>query len=195
MVYGAQTGNHEVLLTFDDGPHTINTPKLLDTLKQAGILATFFVVGKNLENSHGKELIQRAAAEGHQIGNHSYSHPDLTKLPVEKVRDEISHTDQLIGSANKGLKILRPPYGAHNSTVDQVAHDLGYKLVFWNVDSLDWHPKYKDGPWVEHAMEQIEVREHCVVLAHDIHATTVAKVDSLIADIRQLPNSHFIQYA
>ncbi len=183
-----------VLLTFDDGPHPVNTTKLLDDLKQAGILATFFVVGKNLESPEGKALIQRAAAEGHQIGNHSYSHPYLSELKEEEIREEILKTEKLIGSLDKGIKILRPPYGNHNALVDRVAQELGYRLVFWNVDSLDWQPSCEHR-WVEHTMEEIAIRDQSVVLAHDIHANTVAGVESLIARIRELPGGRFIQYS
>ena len=187
--------NRTVSLTFDDGPHPVNTPKLLDELKAAGIRATFFVVGKNLETSAGKALVTRAIAEGHQVGNHTYSHADLTKLTEDQIRAEITKTEALIGPAIGQHKLLRPPYGAHNSLVDKVVRELGYTIVLWNIDTLDWHPNYRQGPWVGHAMEQIEHREHCVVLNHDIHATTVAKIDDLIGQIRNLPNTQFVQYS
>lgn len=188
------TRKQRVHLTFDDGPDPINTPQLLDELKQSGILATFFVVGKKLETSLGQELIHRAAAEGHQIGNHTYSHPHMTELAEDRIREEISRTEQLIGDANKGVKILRPPYGEHNALVDEVARELGYRLVLWNVDSGDWDPKYQDC-WVDHAMEQIATQRESVVLAHDSQTTTVAKVGTLIANIRELSDSSFIEYS
>jgi len=181
-------------LTFDDGPHPINTPELLEELKQAGILATFFVVGRNLETQQGRELILRAASEGHQIGNHTYSHPHLTELNEFQIREEILRTEKLIGDASKGVRLFRPPHGEHNSLVDRVAQELGYRSVFWNVDTLDWHPRY-EGRWVEHAMEQILNQQESIVLAHDRIATTVAKVGSLIANIRKLSGSRFVQYS
>jgi len=181
-------------LTFDDGPHPTNTPKLLEELKHAGIQATFFLMGMHLETSLGQELIHRAAAEGHQIGNHTYSHPRLTELTENQIRQEILKTEQLIGDVNKGVKILRPPYGAHNSLVDQVAQELGYRLLLWNVNTNDWDPKYQDR-WVEYAMKQIVTQEQSVVLAHDIHPTTVTRVGALIAQIHKLRGSSFIQYS
>ena len=180
-------------LTFDDGPHPVNTPKLLDELKQAGILATFFVLGKNL-NALGQEIIQRAASEGHQIGNHTYSHPHLTESTEDQIREEISRTEQLIGDANRGVKLFRPPYGEHNRLVDQVARELGYSMVLWNVDSRDWDPGYQDS-WVEHALEQIVAQEESIMLAHDNQTTTVTKVGAFIARFRELSNSGFIQYS
>jgi peptidoglycan/xylan/chitin deacetylase (PgdA/CDA1 family) len=186
-----------ILLTFDDGPHPINTPKLLDELKRTGIRATFFVIGKKLETSRGRDLIERAAAEGHQIGNHTYSHPHLTELTADQIREEILRTEELIGDVGKGVKILRPPYGAHNSLVHRVAQQLGYRLVLWNVDSRDWHPNYNSqGRWVDYAMGQIATQEdNIIVLAHDNQTTTVTKVRTLIAQIRRLSDSSFIPYS
>lgn len=181
-------------LTFDDGPHPVNTPKLLDELKRAGILATFFVVGKNLEKPYAKKLVQRAAVEGHQIGNHGYSHLHMTELSAHQIREEISRTEELIGGADKGIKIFRPPYGHHNFLVDRVAQELGYRLVTWTVDTLDWDPQHKHS-WVDHAMQQIVTHNINIVLAHDVHATTVANVRSLIANIRNLPGSNLIPYS
>lgn len=186
----------KVLLTFDDGPHPVHTLSLLNDLKRANIQATFFVVGKNLESSEGKELLRRAAAEGHQIGNHTYSHPYLTELQAGEIREEILRTEKLIGDLDRGVKILRPPYGAHNPLVDHVARELGYELFLWNVDSLDWQPDYQgEGRWVDHAVEQIAARDRSIVLAHDIHATTVTQVGTLIARIRELSGSRFIKYS
>ena len=181
-------------LTFDDGPHPTNTPMLLEELRHAGIQATFFVMGKHIETSLGQELIHRAASDGHQIGNHTYSHPHLTQLTEHQIRYEILKTEQLIGDVDKGIKILRPPYGAHNSLVDQVARELGYRLVLWNVDTNDRDPKYHER-WVEYAIKQIVTQEQSVVLAHDNRTTTVTRVGALIAQIQKLPGSSFIRYS
>ncbi len=181
-------------LTFDDGPHPTNTPKLLEELKNADIQATFFVVGRHLETSLGQELIHRAAAEGHQIGNHTYSHRRLTEFTEDQIRQEVLRTERLIGDANRGIKILRPPFGAYNAMVEQVAQELGYRTVLWNVDTQDWDPEYQHR-WVEHAMRQIMKQEQNVVLAHDIQTTTVTKVGALIAQIQKLPGSSFIGYS
>jgi peptidoglycan/xylan/chitin deacetylase (PgdA/CDA1 family) len=189
-----ETRKQRIHLTFDDGPDPINTPQLLDELRQAGILATFFVMGEKLETSIGQELIERAAREGHQIGNHTYSHPHLTDLTESQIRTEISKTEQLIGNADRGVKIFRPPYGEHNPLVDRVTKELGYRLVLWNVDSRDWDPSYQDR-WVDHAMQQIVTQRKSIVLTHDSQITTVAKVGTLIGNIRELSDSRFIRYS
>jgi peptidoglycan-N-acetylglucosamine deacetylase len=178
-------------LTFDDGPHAVNTPKLLDALKKADILATFFVVGKNLETKEGIDLVRRAAAEGHQIGNHTYSHPHLTELNKDQIREEILKTESLIGGMNNGIKIFRPPYGHRNSLVDRVVKSLGYRMVLWNVDTLDWHTEHRSR-WVERGMEQIAGHRDSIVLAHDVHSTTVENVGKFIASIRSLSCSRFV---
>jgi peptidoglycan/xylan/chitin deacetylase (PgdA/CDA1 family) len=189
------TRRRRIHLTFDDGPHPINTPKLLDELKQAGILATFYVVGKKLETPHGKELIARAAAEGHQIGNHTYSHHHLNELSEDEIREEITKTERLIGDADRGVKTFRPPYGEHNTLVDRVVQRLGYSPAFWNVDSGDWDSKFNNG-WVDHTMDLIKTHENTlVILAHDTNTFTVGAVGILIANIRKLSDCGFIEYS
>lgn len=194
-LYGAGHGVREVVFSFDDGPHAVNTPKLLDVLGNNGLKAVFFVVGQNLATAHGKEIVKRMSAEGHYVGNHTYTHPNLTKLSEAQIRDEISKTATLIGDADRGIKLLRPPFGAHNQLVDQIAREMGYRVVLWNVDTNDWNPKYRAGAWVQLGLDQIEAREHSLVLAHDIHPTTVAKVDEFIAAVKALPNVTFPAYA
>lgn len=194
-LYGTGTGVREVVFSFDDGPHPVNTPKLLDVLAKHGVKAIFFTVGQNLATPHGKEILKRIAGDGHYVGNHTYTHPNLAKLTEAQIRDEIGKTAALIGDADRGIKLLRPPYGSHNQLVDKVAHDLGYRIVLWNVDTQDWNPRFKDGGWVQLGLDQIEAREHSLVLAHDIHPTTVAKVDDFITAIKALPNVQFPAYA
>ena len=193
-LYGTpKNGLREILLTFDDGPHPVNTPKLLDVLAVNDIKAVFFMVGQSLQTPAGKALLARVRQEGHLAGNHSYSHPDLSKLTTDKIKDEIVRTRDLIGDAAKGVKLFRPPYGAESSLSRAIVRDLGYETMLWNVDSLDWHPKYKTGAWVEHAMSQIRAREDSTFLAHDIHATTVARVQELIDLIKKIPGAVFIR--
>ena len=100
----------QVALTFDDGPHSVYTPILLDGLKERGIKATFFLMGKNIQ---GKEdIVKRMAEEGHLIGNHTYSHVQLSRLPMEKAREEVEKTNEEIYEITGEYPVyLRPPYG------------------------------------------------------------------------------------
>lgn len=184
-----------ISLTFDDGPNAATTPHLLDFLKASGITATFFVVGQNAANARGFAIIERIAAEGHQIGNHSYSHARLTQLGAAQIEQEIKQTEALIGSLDKGIKLFRPPFGFHNALVDRTVGALGYKLVLWNVSSLDWRARYQNRRWVSHVLRQIKARRNCIILAHDVHPTTVKHFPELVAEIRKLPDTEFAQVA
>ena len=186
-----QAFTRQVKLTFDDGPDTTTTPELLDHLKRLGLKATFFVLGHKIADPAGRAIIERMAADGHQIGNHSYSHWNLTKLSADDITTEITRTERLIGSLDGGVKLFRPPYGFSNTTVDATAKALGYRLVMWNVTSLDWRPHFSNRRWVAHSMRQIKANLNCIVLAHDVHKSTVDHVPELVAAIRQLPDTEF----
>lgn len=184
-------GTRIVALTFDDGPSRTQTGPLLDFLKSENIKAVFFVLGSLIATADGKKLMQRAHAEGHLIGNHSYTHPDLTKLSRAKVESELRRThDLIVGIAGKCI-FFRPPYGAANSNVRAVAAQLGYHTVLWNVDTLDW--KYKDNRWVTTAINQIKSRSNCIVLNHDIHPSTVSRVPGFVQKIKNLGPVKFVQ--
>jgi peptidoglycan-N-acetylglucosamine deacetylase len=120
-------------LTLDDGPHPKHTDRVLKTLSDH---QTFFIIGENALAF--PEIVYRIASAGHRIGNHSYSHHDLTKLSAKEIESQIMKTEKLIALYSGKEKLLRPPYGAHNSLVQKVSKDLGYQLYFWNVDTLDW---------------------------------------------------------
>lgn len=159
-----------VAMTFDDGPHPSLTPRLLDILKERNIKATFYVVGK-LAAQH-PEILQRMVREGHEIGNHTWNHPSLTKLGSSRVQSEMDRTTKAIVDAT-GIppRTMRPPYGATNSRLNQkMDKEMGMKVIMWSVDPLDW--KYRNASRV--ASQIIEkTRPGNIVLAHDIHKTTV----------------------
>ena len=178
----------EVVLSFDDGPHPENTPKLLDALASYGIKAVFFLIGRKLSTPSGKTILKRITSEGHYIGNHTYTHPDLTRLAEAEIRDELARTAALIGDADRGVKIFRPPFGYHNALVDRVARELDYQMVFWNVDTCDWDPKFQPTRWVQHGLNQIRRRQDSFVLMHDVQATTVANFNEFMTAIRAIPD-------
>lgn len=128
---------HENLcaITFDDGPSR-NTPQLLDLLDQYGIPATFFLLGKQAELH--PDLVRRIVAEGHEVGNHSFSHPNLRLLPPERKIEEIRRTDAILRSLGAAPLFLRPPYGAFDRHTVDAAEALGLSVVLWSVDSRDW---------------------------------------------------------
>ena len=192
-IYGTLEGGRELLLTFDDGPHPTLTPKLLDRLKEHDAKGVFFVVGHRVAVKGGKEIVRRAFDEGHTIGNHTFTHPDLTKLTAEKIRDQLKRTDDLIAEFMTDHKLFRPPYGAHNPTVDNIVREMGYHMVLWNVDSEDWRKK-PDG-WIEPSVESIRSRGYSTFLCHDIHPTTVNNFSRFLEAVNSVPKIRFVSYA
>lgn len=171
-----------IAMTFDDGPSPKLTPMLLDILKQRGIHATFFVVGQNA--AEYPDILKRAVAEGHEIGNHSWSHPQLTHLSADGVDSQIQKTNAAIRAAiGHDPVLLRPPYGATSAALNKhFAQTYGLKVILWEVDPLDW--KIRNSAHVEHEILTQTV-PGAIILSHDIHATTVAAMpetlDALIA--------------
>ena len=195
QLYGTLEGGREVLLTFDDGPHLTLTPKVLDALSEHDAKGVFFVLGKAVKAAGGKAIVKRAFDEGHRIGNHSFNHPDLTKLTEVQVRDEIKRTEDLIAEFLTDHKLFRPPYGAHNATVDRVVRDMNYHMVLWSVDSDDWRTERKPKVWVDLSVQAIRKRGHSIFLCHDIHPTTVNNLPEFLQKVAALPKAQFVAYA
>jgi peptidoglycan/xylan/chitin deacetylase (PgdA/CDA1 family) len=164
-----------IAMTFDDGPSATLTPKLLDLLATHHIKATFFVIGENV--AEHPEIVARAAREGHEIGNHSWSHPNLAKMSEEAVRSQLRRTDDAIKSAT-GVRptLLRPPYGSITAREKRWIHDqFGYQIILWDVDPNDWK---RPGPAVVRNRILKETRPGSIVLSHDIHPGTIEAMPS-----------------
>lgn len=127
----------KVALTFDDVPDPRFTPQVLDVLKKYNVRATFFIVGSRAEKH--PDLVKRIVKEGHMVGNHSYNHPEFSKLSMNAFRKQILHTGDIIQRlAGYTPKMIRPPYGDINEEQLRWAAKQHYSIVNWNVDSLDW---------------------------------------------------------
>ena len=159
-----------IAMTFDDGPHAANTPRLLDMLKQRKIHATFFVVGQCA--AEFPDIMKRIVAEGHEIANHSWSHPQLSSMSDSGVRDQLQKThDAIVQTTGVTPKIMRPPYGAFTARQRSWANGVwGYKCILWDVDPLDW--KVRNAEHVKHEILKATVAGS-IILSHDIHKTTV----------------------
>jgi peptidoglycan-N-acetylglucosamine deacetylase len=171
-----------IALTFDDGPNGKLTPRLLDLLAQHHIHATFFVVGENA--AQYPEILQRAAREGHEIGNHSWSHPNFAKMSEDAVRSQVKRTEDAIVSAT-GVRptLLRPPYGSITTREKHWLHDdLGYQIILWDVDPLDWK---NPGPSVVTNRIVKETRAGSIVLSHDIHAQTIEAMPETLRELEE----------
>ncbi len=132
-----------VALTFDDAPDDTFTPMVLDALKEAGVQATFFVVGERVEKY--PDVMRRIVQEGHVVGNHSYNHANLPTLSEAAFRSQITRTDELIRQYTGYIpSYIRPPYGNINEPQLQWIASQKRKVVNWNVDSLDWRNLPRD---------------------------------------------------
>jgi peptidoglycan/xylan/chitin deacetylase (PgdA/CDA1 family) len=164
-----------IAMTFDDGPSATLTPKLLDILAAHRIKATFFVIGENV--AEHPEIVARAAREGHEIGNHSWSHPNFGKMSDDGVRSQLQRTDDAIKSAiGSRPTLLRPPYGSITAREKRWIHDqFGYEIILWDVDPYDWK---RPGPPVVRNRILKETRPGSIVLSHDIHPGTIEAMPS-----------------
>jgi peptidoglycan/xylan/chitin deacetylase (PgdA/CDA1 family) len=159
-----------VAMTFDDGPHGTLTPKLLDLLAAHHMKVTFFVLGECV--AQNPEVLRRAAREGHEIANHSWSHPNLGKMSDDSVRSQLQRTDDEIRSLiGTRPTLMRPPYGSITTRQKRWIHDqFGYRIIMWDVDPLDWK---RPGAAVIRNRILKEARPGSIILSHDIHPQTI----------------------
>lgn len=136
-VFNGNKNKKQVALTFDDGPDEYFTLKILDILKEKDIKATFFVLGSSAKKY--PKVLKHIREKGHDIGNHSWSHKNLKKLPEEQIKSEIKETEKLIESLTESyLPLFRFPYGVSNKKSREIVHSLGYYDIRWSVDTEDW---------------------------------------------------------
>ena len=166
-------------LTFDDGPHPVWTPLLLDGLKERGVKATFFLMGENIPGN--EEIVERMVREGHLVGNHSYRHEQLTREGLEQVCQSFEKTGQMIEEiAGIRPEYARPPYGDWN---EELECRTELTTVLWDVDSLDWSDKDR-----RRITDKVcrEIEDGDIVLMHDIFQSSQEAaldiIDRLSAD-------------
>ncbi|MGI6643978.1 MAG: polysaccharide deacetylase family protein [Bacillota bacterium] len=132
-----------VALTFDDGPDRVYTPLVLDVLREKGVRATFFLIGNRIEEY--SDVVERIINEGHVVGNHTYTHPEIDKASGSLFKRELSLTEEALARFGlSGSGFFRPPYGAISPSLVEEAGNLGYRVAMWSVDSLDWRGLPKD---------------------------------------------------
>jgi len=165
-----------VALTFDDGPHKDYTPRILDILKKHNAKATFYVLGNRL--TYYPDIVKRAYNEGHEIGNHTWSHPNLKSLSKEALVEEVnSASNEIAKITGKPPKTIRPPYGAYNDTLKELA---SMPLILWSVDTLDW--KHKNKSKVKQII-QANVTNGSIILMHDIHQASADALEDVIISL------------
>jgi peptidoglycan-N-acetylglucosamine deacetylase len=174
------SGNH-IAITFDDGPHPQNTPRLLDMLRARNIKATFYVIGRSVDLY--PQVVRRTVAEGHEVGNHTHTHRLLSKLGDSEVRTELTRCrDAVARAAGVQMRTMRPPYGGLLQRQREMVHaEFGYPTILWSVDPLDWK---RPGASVITSRILSGTTAGGIVLAHDLHAQTVdampATLDGLL---------------
>lgn len=153
----------KIALTFDDGPDAHWTPKLLDILKQKKVTATFFVIGENVEQY--PDMLKKIYDDGHVIGNHTYTHADLTKLTAEQIASEIDRSDSAIKRViGRSPALVRPPFGFHNSQSDTVINGKNDVIVLWSTDTDDWQGLSVDtieNRIFSHSKNGMIILQHC----------------------------------
>lgn len=180
--YYAENTNDKVLyLTFDAGYENGHTEKILDVLKEHNVPATFFLVGNYIESC--PELVRRMVDEGHIVGNHTYSHPDMSAIATEEAfGEELNKLEEAYEkvTGEKMKKYYRPPQGKFSESNLQMASDMGYKTVFWSLAYVDWYES--DQPTKEEAFEKLVPRIHpgAIVLLHSTSKTNAAILDELL---------------
>jgi peptidoglycan-N-acetylglucosamine deacetylase len=171
-----------IALTFDAGGPVGPAIKVLDTLKDHGVHATFFLSGEWIEAY--PEMGQRILADGHELANHSYTHPDFTRLSNAQITYELTHTDDIVFAATgrHTWPYVRMPFGARNARVLDVAASLGYRSVYWTLDSTDWRPEVS---W-QRVQSRVLVfaRPGDIVVEHSSTDSTAAALPGILDELQ-----------
>jgi peptidoglycan/xylan/chitin deacetylase (PgdA/CDA1 family) len=174
------SGEHKFCaLTFDDGPDGRYTPQVAAVLARYGVHATFFVVGQRVEGL--PEQVKALMAAGHEIGNHSYSHPDFARLSEASQRKQIEHTQQVLSKLGLTPRWFRPPYGAYTATTVRVASSIGLETVLWTADPRDWA---QPGATVITARVLKGTANEGIILLHCTNPQTVAALPAIIENLQ-----------
>jgi peptidoglycan/xylan/chitin deacetylase (PgdA/CDA1 family) len=179
-IYSVETPDKTVSITFDCAWEADDIPDILRALKEAGVRASFFVVGQWAEKN--PDMIKMMAEDGHDVSNHSYSHFRMSSLDRAAIGSEIKRCgDMLTGLTGKTCDLFRAPYGDYNNTVLAEAKKLGYYTIQWDVDSLDWRP----GISREEIMLRLrqKVRPGSIILFHNDTPHTAKMLPDVISEL------------
>lgn len=172
------TAQHVVALTFDDGPHPENTLKALQLLEKYQMKATFFMLGSRID--FYPDLVKEVSNRGHEIGNHTWNHKQLTKINDATIQEEINLVDkklqEIIGQPST---VFRPPYGATNGHVESF---LNVPSVLWTIDTLDWKTKNPEAILAE---VKTGLKPGAIILMHDIHGTTIEALELILPYLKE----------
>ncbi|MBS5130417.1 MAG: polysaccharide deacetylase family protein [Lachnospiraceae bacterium] len=163
----------KIAITFDDGPHPRHTEQLLDGLKEREVKAAFFLIGENA--AAYPEIVKREYEEGHLIGNHTFHHVDLEKIPEETAMKEIAMTNEAISSVTGEVpQFIRPPFGIRKKDLEEKLNEIP---VLWNIDPLDWNTKN-----VDEIVNKVvtKAKDGAIILLHDCYQSSVEAAFQII---------------
>ena len=174
-VFRRSSDTNKIALTFDDGPHPKYTEEILDLLREHGVKATFFVIGSNME-MFGK-YAARAVREGHEIGNHTATHPHIKDMTYSDIVEELSRADDAVYSkTGKRTKLFRPPEGKCSPELQRACKDAGYSIILWSIDTVDWSGNPSENI-VREVLENL--RGGDIILFHDYVSRQNTTIDAL----------------
>ena len=186
VYYHYQTIAPYLSITFDDGPNRLQTPKVLKILKKYNIKATFFVIGENVE--YQKDILRKVYKEGHEIGNHFYTHDNINKLTKAQIRENIVLNNELIyKTIGVRPKLVRPPYGIVNDNLKAVCGELNMSIIIWtdDKDSKDW-ALTKDSEIINNLTKKVKNGD--IFLFHDSNkkfTNTLSAIDVIIPTLQK----------
>lgn len=184
-VYKGDPTKKDIYLTFDNGYENGYTAKVLDVLKKQHVPAAFFITGHYLNTA--PELVRRMAAEGHIIGNHSWHHPDMTRITTQKIRQELEmvreQTEGLTGQ--KTMNYLRPPRGVFSERTMAVAKEEGYVHIFWSLAFKDWQVDQQKGAQYSYNEVMKQIHPGAILLLHTVSKDNADALDRVITDLKK----------
>ena len=163
-VYGVGRGDNRIALTIDAAWDADKTPFILDTLDKYNIKATFFLCGVWVKQY--PDFVKEISKRGHEIGNHSLTHPHMNRISAEEIRSELRDLDdQIEALTGKRTTLFRAPFGEYNDTVVSTVRDMGYEIVQWNLDTVDW----KEGRSAESILNAVlpKLSDGSIILSHN----------------------------
>lgn len=184
-IFLGDTTKKELYLTFDNGYENGYTAKILDVLKEKGVPATFFVTGHYVRDQ--PDLLKRMVNEGHLIGNHSWSHPDMTRISDQQMKEELDRVKEEVAklTGQQEMRFVRPPRGIFSERSLAVSRQLGYTSVFWSIAYKDWDTKDQKG-W-RYAYDKVMSQLHpgAVILLHSVSRDNAEALGKIIDDARK----------
>ncbi|RKP58078.1 delta-lactam-biosynthetic de-N-acetylase [Cohnella endophytica] len=179
------TEKKELYLTFDNGYENGYTAQILDVLKEKKVPAAFFVTGHYVQDQ--TELLKRMVTENHLIGNHSWSHPDMSQISATQIKEELEKVSKEVTklTGQQEMRFVRPPRGIFSDRTLSVCQDLGYTNVFWSIAYKDWDIKQQKGRDFAYANVMGQLHPGAIILLHSVSKDNAEALEKIINDARQ----------